>query len=110
MGGGGGGGGSKCGEVVHSKGILVPRKMLNKNSNLKMAVCKKLPVEGATKKKKKKKKRKKPTKTCTPHFLFLFLLKLQSLHILWELYTSKIKSRQNLSEENKFLQRFISIR
>ena len=100
---GGGGGGSKYGEVVHSKGILVPQKMLNKNSNLKMAVCKKLPVQGATKKKKKQ-----PTKICTPHFLFL--LKLKSLHILWERYTSKIKSRQNLSEENKFLQGFISIR
>ena len=35
--GGGGGGG-----VVHIKIILVPQKMLNKTSNLKMAVCKRV--------------------------------------------------------------------
>ena len=34
--------------VVHSKVILVLEKMLNKTSNLKMAVLK-LPAEGATK-------------------------------------------------------------
>ena len=48
------------------------------------------------------------TKTCTLDFRFL--LKLKSLHILREIYSSKLKSKQNLSKENKFLQRLISKR
>ena len=46
-----------------------------------------------------------PTKTRTS----IFFLKLKFLHIMWEIYPSKIKSKQNLYEENKFLQRFIPI-
>ena len=43
-------------------------------------------------------------------FIFFFLLNLKFLHIMSEIYIDKIKPRQNLSKENKFLQRFISIR
>ena len=39
---GGGGGGGGGGGVVHIKIILVPQKMRNKTSNLKMAVCKRV--------------------------------------------------------------------